>query len=574
MTINEDRQAFYAAALGHSGSLSDLENEWLKTQVNPDEIASPDMWRAYLAAQGLPTTLSDGMALLPYPLTRGSNGGGVVPALQGFAVATRGVGPSGIIRLGGATDSNYTRIESRLIHYSGAEAITQIQADMPSYFMTLVGGEADLPNPYTVTIAIEYSGQIKFITWGGANSKLIPVAPRTIYTSDVVSLGFTIPANTAFFVQTSWVVANTGEFVYGTDIRAAGTTNDTQFRSTAVVSQVGTVGPWSTPSGGSNSNLGAMISPISLRAPGSRKSVVAVGDSILAFTGDQSGDGSGNAGYLPRAFYIGNGTNKLPYTKLGRPSETASNMIGGKGDQRIKSFVGHTLGICEFGMNDLGQACATVTASPQDKTTAVNALKANYLTIWAALRAATGKAYQTLITPRVLGPTITSLTSAGTVACTATVANTADLPVNGSSVTIVGAAPSAYSGTFTVTSVNTGTNQFTYNAGSVPGSSPATVSANAVITWHDGFVSSTYQRPVDGFEPGGLLRDAINTWIISQVGTTLDGYFDPNPYIEEGTTGKFRTDGGVARTADGLHPNATGAGEAGAGIAVAVYAAA
>lgn len=511
-------------------------------------------------------------------ITIGGNGGGGGAASPNFAIATRGVGPSGIIRLGGATDSNYTRIESRLLHYSGAEAITALQADMPAYYMALAGGEADIPNAYTAMIAIEYSGNVKILTWGGANSKLIPVSPRTIYSSDVTPLGFTIPANTAFFVQTSWVVANSGEFVYGTDIRAAGTTNDTQFRSTAVVSQVGTAGPWSTPSGGSNSNLGAMISPISLRAPGSRKSVVAVGDSILAFTGDQSGDGNGNAGYLARSFYIGNGTNKLPYTKLGRPSETASNMVGGKGDQRIKSFPGHTLGICEFGMNDLGQACATVTPTPQDKTTAIANLKANYLVIWAALRAATGKAYQTLITPRVLGPTITSLTSAGTVACTATVGSNADLPVNGSSITIVGAAPSAYSGTFTVTSVNTGTNQFTYNAGSVPGSSPATVSANAVITWNDGFISQTYQRPVDGFEPGGLLRDVINPWIISQVGTTLDGYFDPNPYIEDSTggtpTGKFRTDGGVARANDGLHPNATGSGEIGTGIAPTVYSAA
>lgn len=512
-------------------------------------------------------------------ITIGGNGTGGGAASPNFAIATRGVGPSGIIRLGGATDSNYTRIESRLIHYSGAEAITALQADMPAYYMALAGGEADIPNAYTVMIAIEYSGTVKILTWGGANSKLIPVSPRGIYSSDVTSLGFTIPANTAFFVQTSWVVANSGEFVYGTDIRAAGTTNDTQFRSTAVVSQVGTAGPWSTPPGGSNSNLGAMISPISLRAPGSRKSVLGLGDSIMAFTGDQSGDGNGNAGYAARSFYIGNSTNKIPYTKLGRPSETASNMPGVKGDQRRKSFPGHTLIVSEFGMNDLGQACATVTATPQDKTTCIANLKANYESgIWAPARANGQKIYQTLITPRVLGPTITSLTSAGTTTCTATVGSNPDLPVNGSSITIVGAAPSAYSGTFTVTSVNTGTNQFTYTAGSIPGSSPATVSANAVITWHDGFISQTYQRPVDGFEPGGLLRDAINTWIIAQVGTLIDGYFDPNPYIEDATggtpTGKFRTDGSAARTADGLHPNATGAGEVAAGIASAVYTAA
>lgn len=88
MTIQEDRLAFYAGALGHSGTLQDLENEWLKSQVNPDEVASPDMWRAYLAAQGLPTTLSDGMALLPYPLTTGQGGGVSVNYIKDIVSAT------------------------------------------------------------------------------------------------------------------------------------------------------------------------------------------------------------------------------------------------------------------------------------------------------------------------------------------------------------------------------------------------------------------------------------------------------------------------------------------------------
>lgn len=508
-------------------------------------------------------------------------GGGGGPSQVLLAIATRGVGPSGIIPLGGAGDSNYTRFESRLLHYSGVDPITSVQMVLPAFYMPFAGGEAAMVYPYTGQIAVEYSGQVKMITWdGGATSKSVPVSPVGKYASDVTALGFTIPPNTAFFVQTGAVVAS-GNILYATDTRAAGTTNDTFFRSTAAVSQVGTPGPWTTPPGGNNSNVGGCFSPMAifaLRNPSS-KAAVLLGDSILAFTGDQGGDGNGNAGYPARACYLGDGTNKLPYTKLGRPSETASNMVGVKGDVRRSMFPGHSILVSEFGTNDMGQACATVTPTPQNKATAIANLQSNLQTaIWAPAKAAGLKVYQTLYTPRVLGPTITSLTSAGTTTCTATVASNADLPVNGSSITIVGAAPSAYSGTFTVTSVNTGTNQFTYAAGSVPGSSPATVSSNAVITWNDGFTTSTYQRPVDGYEPGGALRDTMNTWIKSKVADgTIDGYFDPNPGLEVFSlgvgTGIFLTSGG-ARTADGLHPNALGASGAATQIAADLYAAA
>lgn len=508
-------------------------------------------------------------------------GSGIVPTLPMLAIATRGVGPSGVLPLGGAGDSNYTRFESRFLHYSGSDPITALQAEIGGFYMATAGGEAAMPNAHTDQVAIEYSGQVKILTWdGGATSKLIPVSPLTTYISDYTDLGFTIPPNTPFFVHTGAVVSS-GQIVYITDIRAAGSTNDTMFRSTAATSQVGTLGPWSTPPGGSNTNIGGGLSPISLkarRAAGS-KSLYILGDSIAYGTADSAGDGNGNSGYIARAAYIGDGVNKLPYTKMARPSETASNMAGTKGDVRRSTFPGHSIFVSEFGMNDLGFASATVAATPMDKATVIANLKQNYLNdIWAPAKAAGCKVYQTKITPRVKGPNITQLTSSGSTV-TATVKGSQPVPTNGAVINIVGASPNTYNGSVTVTSSGPG-QTFTYTTvGAVtPASSPATLQAGfGTIAWNDGYTTTANQIPDDGFEPGGLLRDVINAWFDTQVGVTIDGVLDPNPgielYISGVPQGIFQTSGG-ARTTDGLHPNGLGAGGGATQIAAALYTAA
>jgi len=70
MTINEDRRAFYATALGHSGQLSDLENEWLKTQVlTNNQISTPDLWKRYLNGLGYSGTNQEMRKKLAYPLS-------------------------------------------------------------------------------------------------------------------------------------------------------------------------------------------------------------------------------------------------------------------------------------------------------------------------------------------------------------------------------------------------------------------------------------------------------------------------------------------------------------------------
>lgn len=79
MAINDDKLAYYKQQLGvNDGSINDLEYRWLVSKgISPS--STPDMWCQYLANNGLPVTLSDGKALLPYPLNTGQGGGGTAP---------------------------------------------------------------------------------------------------------------------------------------------------------------------------------------------------------------------------------------------------------------------------------------------------------------------------------------------------------------------------------------------------------------------------------------------------------------------------------------------------------------
>jgi len=65
------------------------------------------------------------------------------------------------------------------------------------------------------------------------------------------------------------------------------------------------------------------------------------------------------------------------------------------------------------------------------------------------------------------------------------------------------------------------------------------------------------------YAPGGV-KDQLNTWIKTQVGILIDGYFDPAPYIEDAANpGKWATVASPAAqytptgamTTDGTHPN-------------------
>ncbi len=70
------------------------------------------------------------------------------------------------------------------------------------------------------------------------------------------------------------------------------------------------------------------------------------------------------------------------------------------------------------------------------------------------------------------------------------------------------------------------------------------------------YTSAAGQTPIAGFEPGGI-RDQTNAWIKTQVGQgLLDDVIDTNPYVEDqANPGRWASPGGVAYTADGVHPS-------------------
>lgn len=75
MAINDDKKAFYAAALGRTGALPDLEYEWLQSQVAvADRGSVNDMWVKMLRNQGLTGSLNDMLSKAAYPLNPNSSG--------------------------------------------------------------------------------------------------------------------------------------------------------------------------------------------------------------------------------------------------------------------------------------------------------------------------------------------------------------------------------------------------------------------------------------------------------------------------------------------------------------------
>jgi len=80
----------------------------------------------------------------------------------------------------------------------------------------------------------------------------------------------------------------------------------------------------------------------------------------------------------------------------------------------------------------------------------------------------------------------------------------------------------------------------------------------------DAFATPSNQTYFSAAYAPGALRDQLNVWVRTQVGTLIDGYFDPAPYIEDvANPGKWAsvaspaalpvTKGGL--TTDGTHPN-------------------
>jgi hypothetical protein len=111
--------------------------------------------------------------------------------------------------------------------------------------------------------------------------------------------------------------------------------------------------------------------------------------------------------------------------------------------------------------------------------------------------------------------TPTSITSTGTTTCTLTAAG-AQYLTNGTLVTITGASPAAYNiaSAPIANVVHAGASStFTYTAGSIPGSSPAT----GTIAITDLWATVGNQGPATNFPINGTgVRDGLNAWLLTR----------------------------------------------------------
>jgi hypothetical protein len=166
MTINEDRRTYFATALGHSGALSDLELEWLKSVVGGTGYNDiPDLWREYLRGQGFTGSLSDLWANLPYPLNYGHGSGGVIPEIptNGILAANRGQFPTNVALIPDDT------VSSRDVWFSPEGDVTNI---VVHHVNTYINGSFALVTGSTGTFSayLEYPlGVFTQLTFNGGN---------------------------------------------------------------------------------------------------------------------------------------------------------------------------------------------------------------------------------------------------------------------------------------------------------------------------------------------------------------------------------------------------------------------
>jgi len=76
----------------------------------------------------------------------------------------------------------------------------------------------------------------------------------------------------------------------------------------------------------------------------------------------------------------------------------------------------------------------------------------------------------------------------------------------------------------------------------------------------DSWATAANQTAVNAAFASGGARDQFNTWLFTQIGVTIDGVIDPNPYLEDPVNhGKWVTNGTANfATPDGVHPGTAG----------------
>jgi hypothetical protein len=191
-------------------------------------------------------------------------------------------------------------------------------------------------------------------------------------------------------------------------------------------------------------------------------------------------------------------------------------------------------------------------------TGSANSIHNSCLSLYSLYRAASpgGKILRSTLQARSLNKiTLASLSGDGTALATATVSAGQPLPAVGATfpITIAGATPTGYNGTFTATATSSTTFTFPIASGLA---SPAT----GTITAADSDQSPYFQTPQPGWTVGGVRDQLIAQFRADLTAGTIDGISDTNLSVSPANDNTRWSAGTVTTESDSLntHPYGTG----------------
>lgn len=232
------------------------------------------------------------------------------------------------------------------------------------------GGEQAGPNDINIARCFELANGVSIdvvpVYYNGAKVKT--VAPGATVFSDPV--GFTVPADTEFWLRCSTTVASAGQQWPVARIPQSG---ENGYQSTAATSQIDNSGPFTNPGGGVATGTGEAFNAASalciLGIPETPvPAIIAVTDSIgNGALASPVGDGNGNYGFLATGTYNVDG-HAIPLMKLCRDQDQAQYLGLQRRAQRRLALMRYGTDLFDgYGTNDLVTGARTVAQLQADK---------------------------------------------------------------------------------------------------------------------------------------------------------------------------------------------------------------
>jgi hypothetical protein len=350
----------------------------------------------------------------------------------------------------------------------------------------------------TYTASIEYpANNLTQVTWSGNGSVTLASGQQIL--SDMITLPTPIPRGAMFWIR-NFQVQPTGILFDSAGPLWTASGDALEYSGTVIADQ--TLNPSHTYVNGSG---GGPQYPYAIVGMTKRPSVLLIGDSRTQGNGTDTPDSEGAMGELARSI-----DPFFAYSNAGASGDGAYQWVAGvpgsngQTNNRVAlgQYASHIL--FNYGVNDVGSGNNFTLAQ----------IQANLQKTWASFPRK--KVMQITIAPNTTSTfTPTSITSTGTTTCTLTAAG-AQYLTNGTLVTITGASPAAYNiaSAPIANVVHAGASStFTYTAGSIPGSSPAT----GTIAITDLWATVGNQGPATNFPINGTgVGDGLNAWLLTR----------------------------------------------------------